>query len=188
MNLKPERSLLIISNVQDELVPLLHEGQRVVDYCAWLIGLARKLDIPVLVMEHKRLGATMELLRRKAEGCPSMEIVTFSFLEDPKARQLIESFGRDQLILAGTETHISILQSATDIVRAGKHAFVVAEACSARDGFDSEEALPRLRQVGAELVTREMVLFEWIGSSENPRYMDIAMSFVKHPTPEPRLP
>jgi nicotinamidase-related amidase len=184
MNLKPERSLLIISNVQDELIPILHQGQRVVDHCNWLIGVARKLNIPVLVMEHKRLGVTMESTRRLTEGCPVVEIVTFSYQENPKSWEAIQSFGRDQLILAGTETHISILQSAADFVRAGKHAFVVAEACSSRDGFDSDEALPRIRQSGAEIVTREMVLFEWVGSSENPLYREISLAFVKHPTAE----
>lgn len=183
MILQPERSLLILSNIQDDLVPILHEGERVVSYCAWLAGVAREFGVPILLMEHKRLGATMPEIKRLTEGAPSAEIVSFSYLTDPKTRSSILDSGRDQIVLAGTETHISILQSAADAIDAGLRAYVVGEACSTRDVVDHAAALKRLPQLGAQVVTREMVFFEWLPSSEHPRYRDMSLRFVKHPTP-----
>ena len=41
-----------------------------------------------------------------------------------------------------------------------------------------ETALARMARHGAEIVTTEMVLFEWLGSAEHPRFRD-AIALVK---------
>ena len=170
----------------EHMMPICDCDQSFIWNTCWTIGLARKLGVPILVMEHKRLGETIPEVKAAAADAPHVEIVTFSFIENPASRVRIEQSGRDQLIFLGNETHISIFQSAVDAAKEGYHPFVLAEGCAARDRDDHVAAVERLRQNRVEIVTREMVLFEWVRSSEDPIYRETSIEFLKHPHRFPR--
>ncbi|HEX5748115.1 MAG TPA: isochorismatase family protein [Archangium sp.] len=186
MLMQRHRSLVVISNMQEGILPILDTNESFLWNNCWLMGLANKLEVPVLVMEHKGLGRLVEPVLRLARGSAPCEIVTFSYVSAPAAVERIRATGRDQLILAGNETHISIVQTSLEARSKGFEAYVLAEACAARDREDHVESLPRIRQGGATIVTREMILFEWIPCSTDPIYMETSIDFVKHPHPFPR--
>jgi hypothetical protein len=186
MLMRRDRSLLILSNMQAGILPILDTDEAFLWHACWLASLAARLQVPVLVMEHRGLGPTVEPIRALTDGAFTREIVTFSYVDDPASLAAIRETGRDQLILAGDETHISILQTALSARAAGFAAYVVGEACAARDRDDHAAALTRIRGGGVPLVTREMLLFEWIPDSEDPIYMPTSIEFVKHPHPYPR--
>ncbi len=186
MLMQRDRSLVVISNMQQLMLPILDANDTFLWNVCGIMGLANKLEVPVLVMEHKGLGPGLEPVRRLAQGSPPCEIVTFSFVSAEAAVERIRSTGRDQLILAGNETHISIMHTALEARSKGFEAYVLAEACAARDREDHQEALPRIRQAGVPIVTREMVLFEWIPCSVDPIYIETSIAFVKHPHPFPK--
>ena len=69
---------------------------------------------------------------------------------------------KKQAILVGIETHVCVLQTALDLCRAGVAVFVVVDAVSSRNKLDHTYGLQRMQQAGVQLVTREMVFFEWM--------------------------
>ena len=51
--------------------------------------------------------------------------------------------------------------------------WVVTDACGSRTERNRDAAFDRLAGAGAELVTTEMVAFEWLGSCEHPAFKDV---------------
>ncbi len=70
-------------------------------------------------------------------------------------------------MLIGIETHVCLLQTALELILEGKNVYVVADAVGSRHAADRDCALARMRQEGARIVSREMVVFEWLGGSGN---------------------
>lgn len=54
-----------------------------------------------------------------------------------------------------------MLQTAIDLVQEGKVVFV-ADAVASRRVADKDLALARMRDAGISIVSREMVVFEWL--------------------------
>jgi nicotinamidase-related amidase len=76
--------------------------------------------------------------------------------------------GRD-LVVAGCETHVCVMQTALGLIAAGRRVHLVRDAVGSRRAESKETAIRRLERNGAEIVTTEMVLFEWLGTAEDPR-------------------
>ncbi len=74
------------------------------------------------------------------------------------------------ILLAGCETHLSVLQTALSLVEQEFDVCLVTDACAAVQSHNHDSALDRLAGAGVELVTLEMVVFEWIGSSQHPSF------------------
>jgi nicotinamidase-related amidase len=102
----------------------------------------------------------------KLADAPRFEKLAFSCLADrPLGEHLAASRrqGRHQLVIAGVEAHVCVLQSALEAVDRGYDAFVVADAVSSRSDRSVDFGLRRMERAGVALVTTEMVLFEWLG-------------------------
>ncbi len=48
MLLATDRSVLLIVDVQQRLLPAIHDGAQVLEHCLWLIRLAQRLQVPVV--------------------------------------------------------------------------------------------------------------------------------------------
>jgi nicotinamidase-related amidase len=82
------------------------------------------------------------------------------------------------VVLAGLEAHVCVLQTALDLLEDEFEVWVVTDACSSRTERNRDAAYDRLAGAGAELVTTEMVLFEWLRTAEHPLFRDI-QSLIK---------
>jgi isochorismate hydrolase len=85
--------------------------------------------------------------------------------------------GRDAVV-AGWEAHVCVLQTVLELIEAGRRVFVVSDAVSSRRPESKEIGLQRMARSGAEVVTVEMVVFEWLQSAEHPRFKQ-AMALIK---------
>ena len=81
-------------------------------------------------------------------------------------------------MLAGCESHVCVLQTALGLLRAGRRVVVVQDAVGSRQAASVRAALDRLARHGADLVTTEMALFEWLGTAEHPRFRE-AVALIK---------
>ena len=61
----------------------------------------------------------------------------------------------------------------------GKEVFVVAEAVGSRKPADKELALARMRAHGIEVVSREMVAFEWMERCTAPEFRTVSRNFIR---------
>ena len=85
---------------------------------------------------------------------------------------------RGTIVIAGCEAHVCLLQTALDLIEDEFDVWVVTDACSSRTERNRDAAFDRLAGAGAELVTTEMVAFEWLRSCENPVFKDV-LALVK---------
>jgi nicotinamidase-related amidase len=77
------------------------------------------------------------------------------------------------MVLAGCEAHVCLLQSALELLDEELEVWVVTDACGSRTERNRDAAFDRLASAGAELVTTEMVLFEWLRTAEHPRFKEV---------------
>jgi isochorismate hydrolase len=83
-----------------------------------------------------------------------------------------------EVVVAGCEAHVCLLQTALGLRRAGREVWVVADACGSRTATDHALAMQRLRDAGARIVGTEMVLFEWVHDCRHPAFRQV-LALVK---------
>jgi nicotinamidase-related amidase len=178
MILKADDVCILIFNMQLELIPLLHDGTKLLNDCCWLADVASTLGLPALIIEHEKLGDSSCALKEVAQQFPYYEKVYFDCTVQEHIANSIKERGRQQFVIAGAESHVCILQSVAGLQALGKDVFVLSDTISARNLVDHECALERLARMGANLITKEMFFFECIRYSNYPNYQPIAMKYL----------
>jgi len=180
MLMNPTASVLLIVDVQERLAPAIHDGSRVAENCAWLAGVAARIGVPVVVTEHfpAKIGPTLEPVRTAAAGAKLVTKECFSAVADGCLESTAVN-GRRQVIVCGTEAHVCVQQTALDLRWAGKEVFVVADACGSRDPANRDLAFARMRSHGIEIVSREMVAFEWLQRGGTDLFREVNRDFIR---------
>jgi nicotinamidase-related amidase len=167
--MKPElldrkRSALVIIDVQEKLFPSIHDHARLLTRIDLLISAAALMKVPLLVTEQypKGLGKTIEELRRVIPVFQPLAKVDFSCVPAPGFKERLSSLQRDQVVLAGIETHVCVAQTALDLASAGENVFVAADATGSRRPLDAQVALQRLDRNGITITSAESIVFEWL--------------------------
>ena len=181
MLMQLEQSSLLIVDLQERLIPAIDQAESVLRHAAWLIQVAQRLAVPVLASEQypQGLGPTVASIRKRLPADAFMAKTHFSCLADPVCRQRIEALGRDQIVLVGTEAHVCVLQTALELRAAGRAVYVVADAVSSRQPRDVELALARMQANGVQIVSREMVAFEWLHQADTAQFRAISREFLR---------
>lgn len=181
MLLTAEHSLLMLIDLQSKLAPAIHNNAEVEQHCRWLVEVARELAMPVLATEQypQGLGVTVPTLLSLLKSEEILEKIHFSAAQEPHIQAALADSGRRQIVLCGTETHVCVLQTALDLISAGYQVFVVAEACGSRRDSDKQLALGRLQQAGAVIVSREMVVFEWLQQAGTAQFRHISKGWLR---------
>ena len=172
--LDAQKCVLVLVDYQERLMPMIHEGAAVVERGLFLARTARALDVPVLGTEQNpgRLGANVPELRALCAG--TLPKTHFDACEDGLLAALKQVHpAPQQVVVAGCEAHVCLLQTALGLLRAGLGVWVVGNACGSRRAGDHAAAMARLSQAGATIVTHEMVAFEWLHHCEHPRFREV---------------
>jgi nicotinamidase-related amidase len=181
MLIHAESSGLLLIDMQEKLLPLVIDSLQIEAHCRWLSQIAQYLQIPIVTTEQypKGLGHTVEGLREfsKSEHC--LEKISFSALADSKISHELRDLKRDQWILIGIETHVCVMQTAFELLAQRKKVYVVEDCTGSRHAQDKKLALDRMKHHGVEIVSREMVVFEWLGKAGGPQFKFINENFIK---------
>ncbi len=175
-----DRSLLLVVDLQARMVPAIEDHERVVANVVWLVRAAQRIGVPVAATEQyaKGLGSTVPEVRALLpEGAIGAKTCFSAVAAECLAR--LPGADRAQVVLAGVETHVCLLQTALELVQEGKEVYVVADAVGSRRAFDRDIALLRMRQEGIRIVTREMVVFEWLGEADTPLFRAVSKEFFR---------
>jgi nicotinamidase-related amidase len=158
------RSALVLVDFQERLFPHVYEHPRVLSRVGLLIHAAKLMQVPILLTEQypKGLGRTIAEIREALPEAQPLEKMDFSCVPAPGFCDRLAGFQRDQIVLAGIETHICVTQTALDLSSRGNDVFVVADATASRRPADAQTALERLERGGLTIVTAESVVFEWL--------------------------
>lgn len=110
---------------------------------------------------------------------PALEKLHFSCSADPGCTATLDALGRGQVVIIGMEAHVCVLQTALGLRQQGKDVFVVADAVSSRDPEDKALALARMGQAGVWVVSREMVVFEWLHCAGTDTFREISQNYLR---------
>lgn len=171
-------SVLALVHLQSRLFAAMSPdaGQRLRRVTRVLLAAATELAIPVLVAEQNPagLGATdPAILGDIPDGACRVETDWFSACRHVEFANALEITGRRQVMLAGMEAHVCVLQTALDLRELGYDVFVARDGVCSRDPAHRDDALLRLAQQGVILTNVESTLFEWLGRYRHPAFRNV---------------
>ena len=170
-------SQLILIDIQTRLSSVMQQDamHAVIKNSGILAQAAALLEVPVIVTEQypSGLGNTLPELLELLPNAKPIEKITFSCMAEPKfSRHLTRD--HSQIVLAGMEAHICILQTAIDLIAAGKQVLVVEDAIISRNPANKDNALARMRDAGCIITNTESTVFEWLGRADGDAFKAIS--------------
>lgn len=176
MLLSPARSVLVVVDVQERLAPAVHAAGRAIRNVGILLDVARELNVPVLASEQypKGLGTTVPAVKERLRPDAVIEKIHFSCSREPAFMERLDALGREQIVLTGMEAHVCVLQTALGLRAMGRRVYIVADATSSRAPGNAELGIERMRENGVEVVTTEMVVFEWLEKAGTPTFRTLS--------------
>ncbi len=196
MLLDASDSQLLLVDYQARLMPAIFEGPLVLANALRLARMAQMLRVPTFGTEQnpEKLGQNPAELRDLCQK--TLSKMSFSAVSDglidwlrPPVKQAggnarslpkhlqkppaAPTAERQTVVVAGCEAHVCLLQTALELIEQELDVWVVTDACGSRTERNRDAAFDRLAGAGAELVTTEMVAFEWLRSAEHPAFRDV---------------
>ena len=176
--LKRGNVCLIIIDVQERFRPVIFEMDRVIENTVKLAKAFNIFGIPIIVTEQnpEKLGKTVDEIRWSLLEYRPIEKLHFSCFGEEEFVKALKKHDVTQLVLCGIESHVCVLKTAIDAIRAGYEVHVAYDAISSRNIADWEIAKNRFVQSGAYVTTAESIIFqlmEFAGTEEFRKIMDI---------------
>jgi nicotinamidase-related amidase len=174
-------AVLVVIDLQGRLAAAMERRASVLGATGKLVGVAALTGVPIVATRQypTGLGDLEPVVRDSIEAAAShthatfVDKVTFDCFGEPGFSAAIEQAGRRQLVIAGMETHICVVQTALTAIRSGFDVHVVADACCSRDARTHELALDRLGSAGAVVTTTESVLYELVGAAATDEFRSL---------------
>lgn len=172
--LNPERTALLVVDVQEKLMPHIEGGGDVIRACRRLVEGFKLLGLPVFVTEQypKGLGPSVPELREVIGDSPVYEKRFFSAFGNHEFQEA--SVEMNQLLVCGVETHVCVNQTVHDALVEGHQVHVAADAVGSRSALNRQVGLDRMRAEGGIITSVEMALFELMHTSEHPQFRAIS--------------
>ncbi len=168
--LDPKKSALLVVDIQQKFVPIVHEAERIIAKTKALIEAAAILNIPIVVSEQypKGLGRTVDELSEPLPGGTIVcEKTSFGCLGDDHLAKKIRALKRKQIVVCGVETHVCVSQTVHQLLDAGYEVHLIEDALASRDPRNIEIGVRKMEQTGAIPSCVEMAIFEWMGHSKH---------------------
>lgn len=159
-------------------MPAISGGEEAVANAGRLLAAAEQLGVPVVMTEQnpKGLGPTVPDLARPDGTIPVVAKMEFDATRAPHVVDHLPA--GHHIVVAGCEAHVCVLQTVLGLLDRSRRVYVVADAVGSRRPESRETALRRLERAGAEIVTTEMVVFEWLGTADDPAFKPV-VSLIK---------
>jgi len=173
--LQLDQTALLVVDVQDRLMPHMHNTEKLIDKLATLIDGAKVIGLPILVTEQYRkgLGRTVpEIAKRLDKALCNHEKLKFSACIEP-VRELLARHNIRTVLVCGIEAHVCVLQTCLDLAGSGFVTAVVTDAISSRRQMDQDTAVQRMIQAGVLPTTVESCLLELVHEAGTERFKAI---------------
>lgn len=194
MLLQQQNSQLVLVDFQEKLMPALLNHEQVLRNADRLAQAAEILQVPIWGTEQNPAKLGNNPAQWRALCKQSLPKMAFSAVHEGlldalrppqrpqgNARSLPKHLQKKQqetqqansIVLAGCEAHICLLQTALELLEEEFDVWVVTDACTSRTESNRDAAFDRLAGAGVELVTTEMVLFEWLQTARHPAFKQV---------------
>ncbi|PYQ13700.1 MAG: hypothetical protein DMF80_14480 [Acidobacteria bacterium] len=167
--LQRDRAMLVVVDLQEKLLSAIAEKERVLRRSVFLLRAAGELELPVVLTTQyaKGLGPTVREVREQARGVEPVDKVAFGcFGSEAFLERLATRPGRDQLLVAGIESHICVEQTVLGALERDYRVHVAVDAVGSRREPDRQIGLRRMERAGAVLSSAEMAVYELLARSD----------------------
>ncbi|MEW5854296.1 MAG: isochorismatase family protein [Myxococcota bacterium] len=178
--LRSDTAVLVV-DVQERLLAAMapDAAQSVVRRSADLVETARLLGLPVHHTEQYPQGlgptaATVKSALTAAKAPPALSKTCFSALGAPEVLRWLNGVRARRVVVTGMEAHVCVYQTVRDLCLEGFLTHVPHDAICSRRAADHAAALEMIRAAGAQVTTTESVIFELLGSSEDPAFKELS--------------
>jgi nicotinamidase-related amidase len=165
---------MLVVDMQEKLLPLIAQQQRVTWNVRRLLDGAKLLGLPILATEQypQGLGATTPVIRERLGEVPAKTM--FSCRECEALFEPFRAAGIFKILVCGIETHVCVQQTVIDLLGEGFRVYIAADAVGSRQSLDHDWALQRMDSSGAVITTTEAALFEWCEVAGSPEFKQIS--------------
>jgi len=176
MRITVDQTVALIVDIQEKLFPHMQEQQTFQDNCQKLIQGLIVLDVPFLLTEQypKGLGLTIEPIKSLLSKTKPLEKISFSCCGDENFNSALNLLRRKNVIIAGIEAHVCVLQTVVDLIEQKYQPVVIEDCISSRTLNDKVIAIQRMRQEGAIISTCESILFELCRQAGTEKFKSIS--------------
>lgn len=175
-SLRKANTGLLVIDVQEKLIPHVDRSMDLVNSIKILIKGAKAFGLPIVVTEQypSGLGPTVKAIKDCLDdGQQYLPKLSFSAMEDEEIKERILQVPVTHWILVGIEAHVCVLQTARDLIAAGRSVVVLNDAVTSRSIYDFSTAISELKEMGARISCSEIILFELLRSSAAPEFKEI---------------
>jgi len=181
-SLDPAQCALLVVDIQEKLLPSIHQREEVVRNSQLLIRLAGILEIPiVLTTQYERgLGPTVPELAELLTGVEPIDKTSFGcFGSDAFCSHLRQLPGRrNTTLLCGIESHICVTQTALGALQNGYMVHIASDAVGSRTEANYRIGLKRMEEAGAVLSSTEMMMYELLRYSGTAQFKQM-LAYIK---------
>lgn len=163
MTLPPSNFIVLAVGLQSRLMPEIDEGEGIIASAQRLLKVAGLLGRRTIFAELDQGAHGETLPSLKPYGQATLQAEGFDATRPHSFRELVPP-AISEVLLLGAEAQASILQTGLALLKMGKSVLIAADAVGAHRDFEKRIALSRLAQKGAEIVSVEMVVYEWLGT------------------------
>lgn len=165
-----EDTALVIIDVQEKLLPVIHNHEYVFKTIKTLVRGCHLLNIPIYASEQypKGLGKTISGLLENIQPIEISEKTAFS------AASVLCHISKQHLILCGIEAHICVRESALDFLEQKKKIVIAEDAVGSRSTDTKRIAMEELRNQGVRISSSESLLFELMQNSNHKQFKEIS--------------
>lgn len=162
MRILQEDTIGLIVDIQERLHPKIFQFETLERNTQTLIKGLKYLDVPLLVTQQytKALGETIQPVREVLGDFQYHEKISFSCCDTQDFADELKASGKKNVVIAGEETHVCVLQTSLDLLDMGYQPVVVEDCVSSRKESDKRIAIKRMRQSGVIISSYESILFE----------------------------
>jgi nicotinamidase-related amidase len=169
-------SAAVIIDIQERLLPHMHDDQIILQNNLKLIAGLQILSVPLVITQQytRGLGVTVPSIVSMFQEFRYIEKISFSCYDEHAFKEQVTPLGKTNIILCGIEAHVCVLQTCLDLLNAGFRPVIIEDCISSRNINDKKVAIERMKQEGAWLTTMESLLFELVRGADNKHFKDIS--------------
>jgi nicotinamidase-related amidase len=173
--LSQENTILVLIDIQEKLLKVMWKKEELVLSLSKLTRAFKIMEIPILLTEQypEGMGKTDKNISQLLDQIEPIEKLCFSCLGKDDFQAKIESFGKKQVVLAGIESHVCVLQTALDLLNKGYLVYVPYDGTSSRKESDYRNALQRMQKEGVVIGSIESAVFELLKVADSPAFRQI---------------
>jgi nicotinamidase-related amidase len=174
--LETDNSVLLIIDIQEKLLKLVHQREKLIDNIQRLIKGMKVFEIPIIVTEQypQGLGTTISEVTQLLPDIKRLSKVCFSCCGDETIIKELKTIGRRQVLVSGIEGHICVYQTVVDLIKYGYEVYIVTDTVSSRTPENRKIAFYLLDKAGATLTSVETVLFELLKIARGDKFKAIS--------------